>query len=501
MINYNQFLQGIYGNHLERVEKLNTLYDIYEGKQKWDLPSGLDYKPTQIITNLIKKLIDTKARFMFGMEPFYDVKQTLPDEPNEQGLTPKADEAQEKEDMLHKILRDNKFHSKLIKAFKDSCIGGQVAIKLWGRVDKGLKLIFTPAQEFVAIYDEDDIDTLRKVIFIYGLNDATLSKDQRIKKQEWELVEYENGSSRCILNEGVYDGQGELIEVIEDNRDTELDFIPVVVITNGGLTGETEGKSDVEQLWSNQDAYNRLTSDDIDALRFNLFPQYVATDADGQSLDSMKIAPGSLIDLQSDSSQLAGGKQAKLETLETKFAYADKFKDTISRLQNNMHDLIEVPNVSLDQLKGLMTSGKSMRALYWGLIAACEEAATEWEPALEQMIDYLFRIIQQYNLYGMASVAAYDTALEITRTYPIQEDTDTQKKIDMEEVVTEVRSRKSYMNKWGEYESLENEMEQIQREMSIFSTDTDLTMEAQANYVGTGEDINDGQDKEEIDEV
>ncbi len=42
-----------------------------------------------------------------------------------------------------------------------------------------------------------------------------------------------------------------------------LDFIPVVIITNGGLTEETEGISDVKELWDNQDAYNKLTSDDI----------------------------------------------------------------------------------------------------------------------------------------------------------------------------------------------------------------------------------------------
>ncbi len=44
----------------------------------------------------------------------------------------------------------------------------------------------------------------------------------------------------------------------------------MVIITNGGLTGETEGVSDVAQLWDNQDAYNKLTSDDIDALKFQI---------------------------------------------------------------------------------------------------------------------------------------------------------------------------------------------------------------------------------------
>src|SRR5699024_11652591 len=56
-----------------------------------------------------------------------------------------------------------------------------------------------------------------------------------------------------------------------EDRDTGLDFIPVIVIANGGLTGDTDGISDVEQVWDNQDNYNKLTSDDIDALQFQMF--------------------------------------------------------------------------------------------------------------------------------------------------------------------------------------------------------------------------------------
>ncbi len=36
--------------------------------------TDLDYIPTKKITNIIKKLIDTRARFMFGREPFFDVR-------------------------------------------------------------------------------------------------------------------------------------------------------------------------------------------------------------------------------------------------------------------------------------------------------------------------------------------------------------------------------------------------------------------------------------------
>lgn len=43
-----------------------------------------------------------------------------------------------------------------------------------------------------------------------------------------------------------------------------------------------------------------------------------------------------------------------------------------------MYDTLEVSNISLEQLKGVTQSDKSMKALYWGLMAVCDEDWTEW---------------------------------------------------------------------------------------------------------------------------
>lgn len=459
MINYNELLkvelQGVYGDFLEKVNRINRWYEIYDGNQKWSTNTDLDYIPTKKVTNLIKKLIDTRARFMFGREPYFNIK------PVAEGEEAKK-KAQEKEDLLYKILKENKFHSKLLKARKDCSIGGKIAIKLWARKDVGLKIIFSPAQEFFIQHNIDDVDQLEKAIFIYAMNDELEPQNQRIKKQVWGMI---NGY--CILNETTHDGRGNVVSVEYENYNTGLDFIPVIIIQNGGLTGETEGKSDVERLWDNQDAYNRLTSDDIDALRFQMFGQDVVTDAAEESLKNIKIAPGAMIDLQTDLSQSSEGRQAKIERLESKFSYADKFQDTINRIKNDMFDIMEVPNVSLEQLKGLMQSGKSMKALYWGLISACEEDWTEWGPALEQMVDYIFRMVDIYNLYGARKIARYETTLDIEHYYPIQEDENEQKRIDMEEVTAEVRSRQSYIKKWLEVEDIDAELEQIRKEKAM----------------------------------
>lgn len=457
MINYNELLKlelaGVYGDFAEKVNKINTWYDIYEGDQEWETAEGLDYTPTKKITNIIKKLIDTRARFMFGKNPSFNFMPVdLKDK----------DKAEEKEKLLNKILINNKFHSKLLKARKDCSIGGRVAIRLWGHKDVGLKIIFSPAQEFFPQYNIDDVDQLEKVVFLYAMNNENDPKKQRVKRQVWEIV-----SKKCILNEGTYDGKGELLSTEYKDHDTGLDFIPIVIVQNGGLTGETEGISDVEQVWGNQNVYNKLASDDVDALKFQMFGQDVITDASEGSIENIKIAPGAMVDLQTDLAQSSANRQAKINRHESGFSYKEKFEDTINRVKNDMYDTLDVPNVSLEQLKGLMQSGKSMKALYWGLIAACEEDWTEWEPAFKQMINYIFRMVDTYNLYKSRDIAKNDTLIEVKHNYPIQEDEDEKKRIDMEEVVSEVRSRKSYMKKWGEYEDIDSELEQVRLEKQM----------------------------------
>jgi hypothetical protein len=83
------------------------------------------------------------------------------------------------------------------------------------------------------------------------------------------------------------------------------------------------------------------------------------------------------------------------------------------------------------------------------------------------MIEYIFRMVDVYNLYKSRQIAKYETTTNIELTFPLQEDEDTEKGIDMQEVVAEVRSRASYMKKWGGDIDIDAELEQIQREKAM----------------------------------
>ena len=446
-------LGGLYGSAVLRdIGRTIELYDFYDGKgQDWNTPAGLDYKPTKKRVNLVKKLIKREAGFMFGRTP--ELTFT-----SETAASVALDAAQ---GVLDGTLRRSGFKNKLIQAGRDCFIGKRIAIKVSGGKDKDIRVSFRPSTEFVYSTVDDDCDSLSKIIFFYQVNNEAEREKQRIWRQKYWMQD-----GKCFLNEGVYDGYGRLIEGGQDTE-TGLDFIPCYVVINDGLTGDMMGESDVEELIDLQNAYNHLNSDDADALKFNMFPQTVATDVKAESLEAMRISPGALVDLQTDPVMMGDGRsgQAKLDKLESSFSYSERFEAAINRTKNDMFDLLSVPNVSLEQLKGLMQSGKSMKALYWELIARCEDKWASWEPALEWLGMTVLKVAAAYQGLTFPD----DTAVHIEHIYPILEDDFDEMANDQQEVAHQVRSRKSYITKWGTAPDADAELRQIKLEETLFA--------------------------------
>lgn len=164
-----QELAGLLGEQVTRdIEDSIRLYAIYDGDgQLWKPDtSGLDYKPTVKVTNIVKKLIKEEARFMMGVEP--EIKIQPMNGENE------ADRAAcaEIEDWLSDFLRRSKWGDKLIKAARDCFIGKRVALKLTGAPGRSLGVQFRPSLEFVYDTDPEDVDKLAKVVFFYHTNES-----------------------------------------------------------------------------------------------------------------------------------------------------------------------------------------------------------------------------------------------------------------------------------------------------------------------------------------
>ena len=452
-----QFIQteitGLYGNEvIKEMNEIIKLYDIYDGKgQDWN-DEEKDYTPTKKRTNYIKKLIKEEARFLFGKTPVLNVQSE-----NE------SEEAKVEEinNYIDKILKDNLFSEKLVKGARDAFIGKRVAIKLHAdTVTKTIRTMFVPSLEFVYEPFEDRVDELKKIIFFHQMNQETEKDKQIIWKQKYEMV---NG--KCILNEGFYNGHGDLLETLAVNVDLKLSGIPAYVILNDGLSGDFKGESDVAEIFENAMSYNILASEDIDALKKGMNRTIYGIDVDPEASKHFKLKPGAYWDIET--SPLADGKQAQIGTVDTDFNYDTRMENTLSRLKSDMHEVLNIPMINSAEMVGMMTSGKTMKALYWQLITRCEEKWQAWKPALEWMIKAILEMTEVYSIETLPKLNDFIVVAE--NKYPLQEDEENEMTLDIQKVNAQVMSRKSFIKKWCNVvdDIAEKELKQIQLEKQM----------------------------------
>lgn len=454
----NAELGGLYGSEvIKEMNEIIRLYEIYDGPgQDWTIDEA-DYIPTKKKTNYIKKLIKEEARFLFGKSPIFTVQV------EEDSL---KDQAEEINKYIKNLLKKNLFEDKLIKGARDCFIGKRIAIKLHAdTITKTIRIMFVPSLEFVYEPFEDRVDELKKIIFFHQLNAAKLKQEQRIWKQKYEMVE-----GKCILNEGIYDGYGNVVDILAEDVDLKLSGIPAYVILNDGLSGDLKGESDVEEILDNGMAYNKLSSEDIDTLRKGMNRTIYGIDVDSEASKHFKLKPGAYWDVATDPTA-AEGKQAQIGTVETDFNYNERMENTLNRIKSDMHEVLNIPMINNSDLKGMMTSGKTMKALYWQLITRCEEKMKAWGPALEWMIKAILEITEVYKIATLPKLEKFDVVVE--NQYPLQEDEDNEKTLDMQQVNSQVMSRKSYMKKWTNAtdeiadEIADEELKQIQLEKQL----------------------------------
>lgn len=446
-------LGGLYGSEvLKEMNEIIKLYDTYDGPgQDWIIQEE-DYIPTRKKTNYIKKLIKEEARFLFGKTPTFTVKV------NKDSLQEQAEEINK---YISKLLKNNLFEDKLIKGARDCFVGKRIAIKLHAdTVTKTIRVMFVPSLEFIYEPFEDRVDELKKIIFFHQMNQEQDKSKQIIWKQKYEMI---NG--KCVLNEGFYNGNGELLETLAVNVDLKLSGIPAYVILNDGLSGDLKGESDVEELIDNAIAYNKLASEDIDALRKGMNRIIYGVDVDPKASEKFKLKPGAYWDVSTDIT--ADGKQAQINTIATDFGYDTRMENALNRIKSDMHEVLNIPMINNADMVGMMTSGKTMKALYWQLITRCEEKMKSWKPALEWMVRAILEMTEVYNIEKLPQLKEFE--VEVENQYPLQEDEDNEKALDMQQVNTQVMSRKTYIKKWQTTtdEVAEEELKQIQLEKQM----------------------------------
>ena len=446
-------LGGLYGNEvIKEMNEIIKLYNIYEGPgQDWIIDEQ-DYIPSKKKTNYIKKLIKEEARFLFGKTPTFTIQV-------EDGKY--QEQTEEINNYINNVLKNNLFEDKLIKGARDCFIGKRVAIKLHAdTVTKTIRVMFVPSLEFVYEPFEDKIDELKKIIFFHQMNQEQDKFKQVIWKQKYEMVE-----GKCILNEGFYNGNGDLLETLAVNVDLKLTGIPAYVILNDGLSGDLKGESDVNEILENGIEYNKLASEDLDALKKGMNRIIYGTDIDPNASEHFKLKPGAYWDISTDIT--SDGKQAQIGTIDTDFNYNERMENTLNRIKADMHEVLNIPMINNQDLRGMITSGKSMKALYWQLITRCEEKMMSWRPALEWMIRAILEINRVYNITTLPRLESFDVVVE--NKYPLQENKDEEMVLDLQRVNTQTMSRKTFIKKWANVadDIADKELKQIQLEKQL----------------------------------
>lgn len=533
MSDYKDFknsLLGLFANDLEfrkELPEVQAYYEFYEGRrwtaeedyestrgQLWGVRVG-DYTPTREIRNLTKKLLNKQGRFMTSVPPTL-VLSSYDDNVN-------RDSIDTKRACIEHMLRDTKFWNKFGKAFMDCTIGKRVLLCMLADVDQlgvptgEIKFRFYTMPEFIYEYDENDVDVLRKVEIAYQ-DKSTIGKIQR--DQRWHKWTYEmRDDGYCWATYKIVDGANitaftTVTNNVSDNEDddtiqavelkqewnTGLEELPCKVILNDGLTGDIRGHSDVKDLMDMAMDYNKTMSDYRDALRFKMFEQPVFTDVKSSSLENIKIAPNTIIDLKSDPTLGDGtgsNSVAKFGTLSSTFSFQVAADSYLTQLKKDMYELMEQP---MPEALLNIPSAKALKMVYYDLITRCEEKWRTWDEVLIWVV-HMFEVYAGFGLLKEvlgSETLTLETTTSWTHNYPIPDDDESVRTIAIQEVEANVRSHKSYIEEYGNSEDADAEFERIMEEQEQIQNMQNMMMggfEPNSN-TQEGEENNEGEEND-----
>ncbi len=459
MSTVTQELSGLYGRDvlIDMADILNA-YKVYFEGADFTADSNNDYSNSTWHSKQIKALIDKEARFLFSESPdirLKDLKSSTSDnsriEPNEK--------------LIKRVLEKNKFNSKLVRAAKDCLIGKRIAVVTNFNQASGITISFIPSLEFVYEVDGTNSDVITKFIQFYNITDTDDKDLQRIYRKKWYMQD-----GYCRVVEEIYDGSAQVVETLTEDQATKFTYIPVSVVVNDGLTGDLLGVSETEALKETESYYSKLSNKDMDSIRKGADQITYAIDASPKSTKNLSRAPGAFWDIESDVAK--DGATAQIGTLDNPMSYSPALDTTLLRLRTSMYGAVDVPDTSNEALQGMITSGKTMQAIYWGLMVRCNEKMLDWIPTFKHTAESILEGARLYpeirGLYTDENIVE-DYEIIVENSYPIMQDEAEEKTSDLLEIEAKVRSRKSYMKKWMGMtdQDAENELEQIMREKEM----------------------------------
>lgn len=454
-------------DYVSEVAEINSYYEAYEkGMDFTTEGTNGEYVASDVRFKKASSIINKEARFLFANPPSFNINV---DDVN-------GDFSEENtilQEYLDNVLQKNNFNGQIIKAIKDCFVGKRVGIVLNFNSDsQEISLMFLNSLEFIFKTANDNPNKLEKFICFHNTTTTTDKTKQVWFKKTYSLIE-----NVVHVEEHYYDGLGNLLEDMPsiDDLATDLFEIPAVVILNDGLIGDTKGKSELANLLNEESVYSKLANADIDIERKSMNPVAYTIDAAPNSTENLTRSAGSYWDLQSDyEAPTDSPHQAQAGLLEPSMNYSGSLKTTLDRIENDMYAQVDVPNINSEKLMGVITSGKTISALYWGLVVRCDEKMLTWSPALTFIAKMIIEGGKVYpeciTKYTEEQLPDINYEILVENNYPLPEDEAEEKNMDIAEVDAKLMSRKAYLKKWRNLsdKQAEEEIIQIKKEQDLF---------------------------------
>ena len=449
---------------LNELTEIMKYYKVYKKGASFTVEgTNGDYIPAQLKYKMAASLINKEARFLFAEPPDLTVEAK-----GDVGKT--TQEAKDALTVLNNLVKTildaNKFEEALIKAAKDCFIGKRVAGLVNFNEEDGVTVTFLPSTQFLYDTKIGNTNIITKFVCFIVVKDSITLSDKRIFKKKFELIDDE-----VWLEEAMYDGAGGLIEEVTEKQPTLMPMIPVSIFINDGLTGEEQGESEIDLLQEYEQWYSKLSNADIDAERKSMNPTKYVVDMEANSTKKLSTAAGALWDLGSD--QNLDKPNTMVGLLEPGMNYSEALKTSLDRIKTVGYEQIDMPNITLESMQGAITSGKSLKAIYWPLIVRCKEKMKMWGPQLRNLVHIIIQGALVYHdtvsRYTNDNIVPVAYEIKVEQNTPLPEDELEEKNMCISEVESKVMSKKAYMKKWRGLtdDEVQEELEQIALERQM----------------------------------
>lgn len=452
----------------EDLLEIQSYYTSYKyGSEFYTEGTQGDYTPSTLHFKKAKKLIDKESRFMFSQKPDINIQSDYTDDNSKNIIS-------NYQKLIDSVFEDNNNNlgKQLLQASKDCFIGKRVAAVIGCNEDYKISVRFYNSLQF---YYETELDSDKLTKFICFEN---VSESKNITDRLYLVNKYVLQNNNVYYSSILYDGGGNVVEEYVSETILGIKYIPVTIIFNDGILSDKHGISDIETLSQLESGYSRLSNADIDSERKGMNPIRYTVDMNPSSTKNLPSGAGAYWDLHSD--QNINISKAQVGTMSPALNHTEAVKETLSRIEQSMHDELDIPNITSETMVGTITSGKALKMLYYPLEVRCNEKLMAWIPAIKFITTTVIKyallspsdFIQSYMLTDLKEIPFN---VEVIPNYALMEDEETEKASDLQEIAANARSRKSYILKWRKDEfkteqQVQDELMQIAIENNMFDS-------------------------------